>query len=84
MEDVPKYVEVQIGDTIQTSGYSDMFPRGIMVGTVDSIWLEPGSNIYGINVRLINDLRNMGYVYVINDLLQKEIIELEANTTPDE
>lgn len=84
MEDVPKYVEIQLGDTIQTSGYSDMFPRGIMVGTVDSVWLEPGSNIYGINVDLINDLSQIAYVYVVNDLMQKDITELEANNTPDE
>jgi len=84
MKDVPKYVHVQRGDTIQTSGYSDMFPRGIMVGTIDSFWLEPGSNIFGINVKLINDLRKTSYVYVVNDLMEKDISELEANPTPDE
>jgi len=84
MEDVPKYVEVQRGDTIQTSGYSDMFPRGIVVGTVDSVWIEPGSNIRGINVKLVNDIRKVGYVYVVNDLMQNDIRELEANPTPDE
>lgn len=84
LQDVPKYVEVERGDTIQTSGYSDMFPKGIMVGTVDSVWLEPGSNIYGINVKLINDLRNTEYVYVVNDLMEEDIIELEVNPTPDE
>lgn len=84
MEDVPKYVDVQRGDTIQTSGYSDMFPRGIIVGTVDSVWLEAGSNIFGINVRLVNDLRKTSYVYVVNDLMQADISELEANPTPDE
>ncbi|MFK7808133.1 MAG: rod shape-determining protein MreC [Saprospiraceae bacterium] len=84
MEDVPKYVQLQKGDTIQTSGYSDMFPSGLMVGTLDSFWLEPGSNIYGINVKLINDLRKTSYVYVVNDLMQNDIDTLEANSTLDE
>ncbi|HHS95310.1 MAG TPA: rod shape-determining protein MreC, partial [Phaeodactylibacter sp.] len=66
------------GDTIQTSGYSDMFPRGIVVGTVDSTWIDAGSHIWGIKVKLINDLRRIDYVYVVTDLMQKDIFQLEA------
>jgi len=77
MEDVPKDVIVAKGDTIQTSGFSSMFPQGVVVGTVDTSWVESGSNVHSINVNLINDMRNMRYVYIVNDLLKVDIQEIE-------
>src|SRR5205807_2071209 len=34
LEDIPKHVPVKIGDTLVTSGFSQLFPRNIMAGTV--------------------------------------------------
>ena len=84
MEDVPKYVGVEIGDTIQTSGYSDMFPKGLMVGTVNSKKIAPGSNTYELGVHLINDLRRVEYVYVVNNLLEQDISTLRESSPQNE
>lgn len=32
LEDLPRHAEVKPGDTIQTSGYSLIFPKGIILG----------------------------------------------------
>ncbi len=77
LEDIPKDVNVLSGDTIQTSGYSLMFPQGILVGTVDTSWVESGSNVHTIDVKLINDLRKLKYVYVINDLMKEDLKSIE-------
>ncbi len=84
MEDVPKYVDVAVGDTIVTSGYSDLFPKDLLVGTVDSQWNEPGSNVHGISVRLVNDLRRLEYVYVVNNLMRQDIEKLEGSNSKNE
>ena len=34
MDNVPKTLDVQVGDTVITSGYSDIFPEGLQVGEV--------------------------------------------------
>ncbi|MEM1319302.1 MAG: rod shape-determining protein MreC [Bacteroidota bacterium] len=75
--DIPKHADLVKGDTIQTSGYSSIFPEGIMIGTIEDFYIEPGSNFYTIDVALGNDLSNIKYVYVINNLLKNELEELK-------
>ena len=77
--DVPSHATLELGDTIQTSGYSTIFPAGIMIGTVEKIDREPGSNFYTIEVKLKDDLSSIRYVYVVNNLLREELIQLEED-----
>ncbi|MEL6635285.1 MAG: rod shape-determining protein MreC [Bacteroidota bacterium] len=77
LTDIPKHAKLLVGDTVQTSGYSTIFPAGMMIGRVDTFWLEPGSNFYTINVALGNDLSRSKYVYVVNDLMREEIEQVE-------
>lgn len=37
LKDLPRHAEFNLGDTVVTSGYSTVFPAGIMVGTVDDM-----------------------------------------------
>ena len=37
LKDLPRHAELNKGDTVVTSGYSAMFPEGIMVGVVDDL-----------------------------------------------
>ncbi len=75
--DIPKHANLVKGDTIQTSGYSSIFPKGIMIGVIEDFHIEPGSNFYTIDVLNSNDLSNVKYVYVVNNLLREELKELE-------
>jgi rod shape-determining protein MreC len=75
--DVPKHADIVIGDTVQTSGYSTIFPEGIMVGVVDTFWIPSGSNFFEIEVSLVNDLNKTKYVYVVNNLMKEETEKLE-------
>ena len=83
LESVPKHAEVQRGDTIVTSGYSTIFPEGILIGTVDSVARPPGLNFYDIRVALFNDMNNVQYVYVVSDLLKEERLQLEEEIIND-
>jgi rod shape-determining protein MreC len=75
--DVPKHEKIAVGDTIITSGYSTMFPRGILVGRIERYEIEPGSNNYLITVKLFNDLTNLQHAYVVKNIFGKEQLKLE-------
>ncbi|MCQ2084389.1 MAG: rod shape-determining protein MreC, partial [Bacteroidaceae bacterium] len=62
--DVPYQSTVQLGDTIQTSGFSWAFPEGLMVGTVSWVEHRPNANTLDIGVTLASDLSNLGWVFV--------------------
>ncbi len=83
LSDIPKHAQLIKGDTIQTSGYSTIFPAGIMVGIIDTFWLEPGSNFYTIDVLLSNDLSKSKYVYIVNDLMREEINTIEEEVSDE-
>ncbi|MBK9733774.1 MAG: rod shape-determining protein MreC [Saprospiraceae bacterium] len=77
MESVPKHEKILVGDTVITSGYSTMFPRGILVGRIEKLKTIPGSNNYDITIRLFNDLTNVKYAYVIQNRFGEEQLKLE-------
>lgn len=84
LESVPTHAEVHQGDTIVTSGYSTIFPEGVLIGRVDTIIRPPGLNFYDIKVSLFNDMNNIQYVYVVSDLFKEERLTLEEATTHDQ
>ncbi|PHN03061.1 rod shape-determining protein MreC [Flavilitoribacter nigricans] len=77
LEDIPKIVDVSQGDTIITSGYSNIFPPNIVIGTVENSELKPGDGGRTISVRLINDLSSLTYAYVIRDRMASDLKKLE-------
>lgn len=74
---IPKHVTIEESDTIITSGYSSIFPEGIIIGTVESHYQKPGSNFHTIKVLLTADLNQVNHVYVIKNLMVEEKQTLE-------
>ncbi|MBW6490210.1 MAG: rod shape-determining protein MreC [Lentimicrobium sp.] len=83
LHDIPAHVKVLPGDTIASSGFSHIFPEGIMVGTVEEIWIEEGSHFYTINFRFSADLNSLHNVYVVTNLYREEQLELSKNVIND-
>ena len=76
LNEIPHHVNVEMGDTIETSGFSSVFPAGLMVGKVVS-YDDEGGDFIRIDVELSTDFNNLNYVYVIANLRKEEQIELE-------
>ena len=76
LNEIPHHVLVEVGDTIETSGYSSVFPEGILVGKVAD-YNDEGGDFIRIDVELSTDFNNLNYVYVIDNLQKDEQIELE-------
>ena len=83
MEQVPRHVEIEKGDTVITSGYSDYFPEGIMVGTIESFDKATDDNYYDIKVRLSVNFSTLSYVEVLDYKYKKEQEELESAILTD-
>ena len=77
LSNIPKHADLIQGDSIVTSGFSTIFPKGIMVGKLKDFKIEPGSNFYTSKVELAEDLSNLNYVFVVEHLKNEEITELE-------
>ena len=80
LNDIPRLAELFQGDTIVTGGISDIFPENIPIGTIEKAYTTESSNYFTIEVKLFNDMTNLGYVYVIKNNDLKEINELEEAT----
>lgn len=78
LEEIPKHVPVKEGDTILTSGYSQLFPRNVMIGTVKKVKSYPDKTFLDVTVKLSTDFGNLSYVYVTKDLRKQEIVLLDS------
>lgn len=84
LTDVPRLASIRKGDTIVTGGQSVIFPENINIGTVDRLFYEDKTNYYKIDVKLFNDMTNLGHVYIIKSKNRNEIINLEKKQEKDE
>lgn len=75
---IPKHLEPQLNDIIQTSGASSYFPGGLPIGKIVEITEDPqGGNFHSITVELFNDLSTIRYVNIVNNLFKEEFKEIE-------
>ncbi len=80
LEDLPRHALFEKGDTIVTSGYSAVFPKGMMVGTVDSIGDSKDGLSFLLRIRLATDFACLNDVMVIaNDRFnEQQILESQV------
>jgi rod shape-determining protein MreC len=76
LSEIPQHVLVNVGDTIETTGYSAIFPEGEIVGTV-SDYEKFGGDFYKITILLMTDFKKLHFVDVIGNLKKTEQLELE-------
>lgn len=75
--DVPRLASIRKGDTIVTGGQSVIFPENINIGTIDKIYIDEDTHYYTIDVKLFNDMTNLGHVYVLKSDYRDELYNLE-------
>lgn len=72
VDDVPRHARFSIGDLIVTSGYSAIFPPGVLAGRVKHVFNSADGLSYRIEVTLSTDFSCLRDVYVITDSRIKE------------
>lgn len=74
--DVPRHAHFKLGDNVVTSGYSAVFPPGVLVGKVLHVFNSPDGLSYRVQVRLATDFAKLRDVCVIDDAAMKERLEI--------
>ena len=77
LKDIQDLVKLAVGDTIVTSGYSSTFPPNIPVGSIILIALNETEDLYIIEVKLFNDMKNLEHVYIIKNTDINELRSLK-------
>lgn len=83
LNEIPFHVDLAVGDTIVTSGYSSVFPEGIMIGQIEDFNIGSGDNFYEIDVRLSTNFMTLTYVEVVQDKDLSEIKNLNRYNLDD-
>jgi rod shape-determining protein MreC len=76
LSEIPHHVSIHEGDTVVTSGYSAIFPAGLMAGTLTGEQVR-GGDFISLNVLLSTDFKKLTNVYIIGNLKGEEQEQLE-------
>jgi len=72
LKDISKSAKINQGDTVITSGFSDKFPRGLLVGFVKDIINDKRSSTYTVRLDPAANFENLEFAYIINNLQKEE------------
>jgi rod shape-determining protein MreC len=75
--DVPRLASVRKGDTIVTGMQSEIFPENINIGTIEKVYIDNKTNYYTLDIKLFNDMTNLGHVYILKSKYRDELNNLE-------
>jgi len=76
LSEIPHHVAVTEGDTIVTSGFSAIYPPGLMIGTLTGDQ-KRGGDFVTLKVLLSADFKKLTDVYLIGNLTRNERENLE-------
>ena len=73
LEELPKHITFHKGDTIVTSGYSAVFPEGIIVGTIDGLARGMSDSFVSLRIRLTTNFSQLSSVRVITNSMKEQL-----------
>ena len=79
IDDIPRHARVHKGETVETSGYSNVFPAGIFVGRVKRILNSDDGLSYKLEIGMSTDFARLREVIVIEN-----VENVKANANEDE
>ena len=77
LEEMPRHIKYLRGDTIVTSGFSSVFPEGLIVGTIAGQVITKDGNFVSLKIRLSTDFTKLSTVRVIKSKIAKELKDIE-------
>ncbi len=76
MEELSKYANVKVGDEIISTGHSQIFPEGILIGCVASAQLNESNTSYNVTIDLAADLSAITEVIIVGNNNYEEVESL--------
>lgn len=84
--DIPRHANVECGETVETNGFSDIFPAGLPIGEVVDFTSSSDGLDHLLRVKLYVDFSTLRDVSVIADYVNEErkLLEKEAESLSNE
>ena len=79
LDDIPRHARFRVGDIVETSGSSEVFPSGIFVGKVSAIENSDDGLSYKLRVHLGTDFSRLQNVTVVAQKFLPEVRSLEEH-----
>ena len=79
LTDIPQHLKVSIGDSVFTSGFSNVFPPNILIGTVVDKIDNSKNTFLTIKIKFSVPFNNVNNVYLIKNIYKEEIDKLKTN-----
>ena len=79
INDIPLHLTLEKGDTLVTSGFSNIYPADIIIGTVEEMLESDSKDFNTAKIRFSTNFSTLRHVYVIENLHQTEIDSLMSN-----
>ena len=76
VEDIPRHAHFKKGEWVVTSGYSSIFPSGVLVGKIEKVFNSNDGLSYKLQVRLSTDFSCLRDVVVVSDKSISERVKL--------
>jgi len=80
VKDIPSHVNLVVGDTIVTSGFSSTYPTEISIGTIKKIKTKSNDNFHEIEIQFIENFKELKYVEICKLKLSDEKLNLESKS----
>lgn len=79
LDEVSKYADPQPGQEVVSTGFSQYFPIGVKIGTIESAELNETRTAYMIRVRLVAELSRLTDVLLIENRDLQQIRDMEQS-----
>ena len=76
VKDIPSHLIINKGDTVVTSGYSNMFPPDIMVGVVEEYEIDENEMFNKAKLKFSTNFSTLRHVYVVKNNYKSELDSL--------
>jgi len=76
VDDIPRHAHFKLHEKVVTSGYSSVFPPGLMVGEILHVFNSTDGLSYRLQLRLSTDFSRLRDVCVIDDAAARERMEV--------
>lgn len=79
VKDIPLHIIPQKGDTLVTSGFSNIFPADIMIGVIEENIDSDSKNLNTAKILFSTNFSTLRHVFVIDNINRTEIDSLMLN-----
>lgn len=77
LQEIPSHVTAEAGDSVVTSGFSAIFPEGILIGVIDKVEHLEHTMFCDVDISLVVDFQSLSYVNVAINRNKEELYNLQ-------